>query len=69
VDRVDRQLPAQLFGVMALYHLVLWQPPLTTASPGYGLMMRIGMVIGFVSAWPANVWLIRRGWTEAMQPS
>lgn len=24
---------------MALYHLVLWQPPLSTARPGYRLMM------------------------------
>ncbi len=26
----------------------------------------VGMVIGFATAWPANVWLIRRGIKEAM---
>jgi hypothetical protein len=28
--------------------------------------MQIGMVIGFFTAWPVNVWLIRRGIKEAM---
>lgn len=55
-----------LFGYMALYHLVFWQPPLTVASPTYWLMMQIGMVAGFFTAWPVNVWLIREGWKEAM---
>jgi len=55
-----------LFGYMALYHLVLWQPPLTVASPTYWFMMQIGMIIGFFTAWPVNVWLIRRGWKEKM---
>ncbi|MGD9734647.1 MAG: DUF4396 domain-containing protein [Solirubrobacterales bacterium] len=55
-----------LFGYMALYHLVLWQPPLTVASPTYWLMMQIGMVVGFFTAWPVNAWLIRRGIKEAM---
>jgi hypothetical protein len=55
-----------LFGFMALYHLVLFKPPLTVASPGYWLMMQIGMIVGFFTAWPANVWLVRRGIKEAM---
>ena len=55
-----------LFGFMALYHLVLWQPPLTVASPGYWLMMQIGMIVGFATAWPMNAWLIRRRWKEKM---
>lgn len=29
-------------------------------------LMRIGMIIGFFTAYPANVWLIRRGIKEAM---
>jgi hypothetical protein len=49
-----------LFGYMALYHLVLWQPPLTLASSGYWLMMQIGLIIGYFTAWPMNAWLIRR---------
>lgn len=55
-----------LFGFMALYHLVLWQPPLSTASAGYWFMMQIGMIVGFFTAWPVNLWLIRRGWKEKM---
>lgn len=55
-----------LFGFMALYHLVLWQPPLTVASSGYWLMMQIGMIVGYFTSWPMNAWLIRRGWKEKM---
>ena len=35
-------------------------------SPVYWFLMQIGMTIGFFTAWPANVWLIRRGVKEAM---
>ena len=55
-----------LFGFMAVYHLVLWQPPLSVASSGYWLMMQIGMIVGFFTAWPVNAWLIRWGWKEKM---
>jgi Domain of unknown function (DUF4396) len=55
-----------LFGFMALFHLVLWQPPLTAADPTYWMMMQVGMIIGFFTSWPVNVWLIRVGWKEAM---
>ena len=55
-----------LFGYMALYHLVLWQPPLSVASPAYWFMMQIGMIVGFFTAWPVNAWLIKRGLKEKM---
>jgi uncharacterized membrane protein len=55
-----------LFGYMALYHLVFWQPPLTVASPTYWFMMQIGMIVGFFTAWPVNTWLIKRGIKEKM---
>jgi hypothetical protein len=29
--------------------------------PGYWLLMQIGMAIGFVTSYPANWWLVRRG--------
>lgn len=35
-------------------------------SPVYWFGMQIGMVLGFVTAWPVNVWLIRTGIKEAM---
>jgi hypothetical protein len=55
-----------LFGVMALVHLVIWQPPLGVASPGYWTMMQVGMAVGFVTAWPVNGWLVRNRWKEKM---
>lgn len=55
-----------LFGVMALVHLVVWQPPLSVASPAYWMTMQIGMAVGFVTAWPVNSWLVRVGWKEKM---
>ncbi len=55
-----------LFAYMALYHLVLFDPPLSVASPGYWFMMQIGMIVGFFTAWPVNAWLIRRGLKEEM---
>jgi hypothetical protein len=55
-----------LFGYMALYHLVFWQPPLSVASPTYWFMMQVGMIVGYFTAWPVNAWLIRHGWKEKM---
>jgi hypothetical protein len=57
-----------LFGWMALMSLVLFPAPhhLRPDSAVYWLLMQVGMVIGFATAWPVNVWLIRRGIKEAM---
>lgn len=56
-----------LFGWMALMTFVFFPDPhLDPGSPVYWFLMQIGMVIGFFTAWPANVWLIRRGIKEAM---
>ena len=27
----------------------------------FWLLMQIGMIIGFATSWPANVWLVKRG--------
>jgi hypothetical protein len=32
----------------------------------YWFLMQIGMILGFATSWPANVWLIRKGIKEAM---
>jgi hypothetical protein len=52
-----------LFGWMAVMAFVLFPAPhpLTPASPAFWLLMQIGMIIGFATSWPANVWLLRRG--------
>ena len=56
-----------LFGWMALMTFVFFPDPhLHPDSPVYWFLMQIGMVIGFATSWPANVWLIRRGIKEAM---
>ncbi|WP_238994676.1 DUF4396 domain-containing protein [Mycolicibacterium chubuense] len=35
-------------------------------DPAYWFLMQIGMVIGFATAWPADVRLLRRGIEEAV---
>jgi Domain of unknown function (DUF4396) len=56
-----------LFGWMALMAFVFFPDShLTPASPVYWFLMQIGMALGFLTAWPANVWLIRRGIKEPM---
>jgi hypothetical protein len=57
-----------LFAWMAVMSYGLFPAPhhLHPGSPVYWFLMQIGMIIGFFTAWPANVWLIRRGIKEAM---
>jgi hypothetical protein len=56
-----------LFGWMALMFFVFFSHPhLHPDSPVYWFLMQIGMIVGFVTAWPINTWLIRRGIKEAM---
>lgn len=56
-----------LFGWMALMAFVLFPGPhLHPDNPVYWFLMQIGMILGFFTAWPANVWLIRRGIKEPM---
>lgn len=58
----------RLFAWMTLMAFVFFPAPhhLHLNSPAYWFLMQIGMVIGFFTAWPTNVWLIRRGIKEAM---
>lgn len=52
-----------LFGWMAIMTFVLFPAPheLMPNSAAFWLLMQVGMIIGFFTSWPANVWLIRRG--------
>jgi Domain of unknown function (DUF4396) len=52
-----------LFGWMALMSFVFFPAPhhLMPSSPAFWLLMQIGMVAGFASSWPANIWLLKRG--------
>ena len=55
-----------LFGWMALSDYLIWRPPLPIDSSGHWLMMQIGMTAGFVTSWPVNRWLLRKGVKEPM---
>ena len=55
-----------LFGWMALSHYVIWQPGLPIDSSSHWFMMQIGMMIGFLTSWPVNRWLLRTGVKEPM---
>ena len=56
-----------LFGWMAITQLVLFtNPHLFPDTATYWLMMQIGMVLGFLTTYPVNIWLINRGVKEAM---
>jgi hypothetical protein len=56
-----------LFGWMAIMQLVLFTSPhLPTDSAAFWFLMQVGMLIGFVTTYPVNWWLIRRGIKEVM---
>ena len=52
-----------LFGWMAIMTYVLFPAPheLMPSSAAFWLLMQVGMIIGFCTSWPANVWLVKRG--------
>ncbi len=52
-----------LFSWMAIMAFVLFPAPdhLMPSSAAYWLLMQIGLIIGYFSSWPANVWLVKRG--------
>lgn len=56
-----------LFGWMAVMQLVLFTDPhLPPDTASYWFLMQIGMILGFLTTYPVNWWLIRRGVKEAM---
>ena len=52
-----------LFGWMAVMAFVLFPAPhqLMPSSAAFWLLMQVGMIIGYFTSWPANVWLVKRG--------
>jgi uncharacterized protein DUF4396 len=52
-----------LFGWMALMAFVLFPAPhpVMPNSAAYWFLMQMGMIVGFFTSWPANVWLVNRG--------
>ncbi|MEU4214144.1 DUF4396 domain-containing protein [Actinoplanes sp. NPDC026623] len=56
-----------LFAWMALMAFVFFPDPhLRPDSAAYWFLMQIGMAAGFLTSYPVNSWLIRRGIKEAM---
>ncbi len=56
-----------LFGWMALTSFVFFSNPhIHPTEPTYWFMMQIGMILGFFTSYPVNVWLIKAGLKEAM---
>jgi Domain of unknown function (DUF4396) len=56
---------------VGLFAFMFWMhhhfhPTLEPTSPEFWFLMQIGMMIGFFTSYPANWWLIRNGWKEAM---
>jgi hypothetical protein len=55
-----------LFGWMAVSYFVLFRPHLMPNQPAFWFMMQIGMILGFITSYPANWLLIRTGIKEVM---
>ncbi len=57
-----------MFGWMALTHYVLFAAPhrIYPDMAVFWFMMQIAMLIGWATSYPANVWLLRKGWKEKM---
>jgi hypothetical protein len=56
-----------MFGWMAINNYwVFPSPHLRPTMAAFWFMMQIAMIAGFMTALPANAWLIRKGWKEKM---
>lgn len=55
-----------MFVWMSIVYFRLFHPHLIPTMPLYWFMMQIAMVIGFITAYPMNWWLINKGVKEAM---
>jgi Domain of unknown function (DUF4396) len=59
-----------MFGWMILVQLMIFPVRHVRPDvPACWLVMQIGMVLGFVTAYPVNWWLVRTGLNERMQAS
>ncbi|QWC23698.1 DUF4396 domain-containing protein [Bacillus haikouensis] len=55
-----------MFGWMAIVEYVLFAQPPKPSEPAYWFMMQIAMILGFLTSYPANKLLIKKGLKEAM---
>jgi hypothetical protein len=56
-------LEVGLFAWTAIMTFVLFPAPhqLMANSASFWLLMQVGMMVGYATSWPANVWLVKRG--------
>jgi hypothetical protein len=55
-----------MYGWMALATFVIFGHELHQTDPVFWFMMQIGMLAGFLTSYPVNRWLLRKGIKEAM---
>lgn len=56
-----------LFAWMTFAHYVLFpRPHLQPTDAAFWFMMQIGMIIGFFTSYPVNIFLLKTGWKEKM---
>jgi hypothetical protein len=55
-----------MYGWMAVATFLLFHHALSSADPLFWWMMQLGMLAGFLTAWPINRWLLKQGIKEAM---
>ncbi|MCA0969226.1 DUF4396 domain-containing protein [Halobacillus litoralis] len=55
-----------MFGWMAIVHFVLFAEPPKPTEATYWFMMQIAMILGFLTSYPANWILVRKGIKEEM---
>jgi hypothetical protein len=49
-----------------MYFVFFPHPHLKPTEVTYWFMMQIGMVLGFLTSYPTNRWLIKVGWKAVM---
>lgn len=56
-----------LFGWMALtYYVIFPGLHLHANEAPFWFMMQVGMIIGFFTSYPVNIFLLKSGWKEKM---
>jgi hypothetical protein len=55
-----------MYGWMAIASFAVFQRELPTTDPVFWFMMQIAMLLGFLTSYPVNWWLLKAGIKERM---
>jgi hypothetical protein len=55
-----------MFAWMAVVTVAIFRGPLPINGPLFWFMMQIGLILGFATTYPVNLWLVRVGIKHAM---